>query len=89
MGKEERWWVGGGSRWGVNVLLSRREAVVRTGEKLRKNGGDAYQTLWCLSNDTPTARSASTGLELNREILLLAGGGCGGGKEGEEGIHLS
>ena len=71
------------------VSLSRRKAVVRT-RKLPKNRRDAHQTLRRSSNDASTARGTSTGLELNREILLLAGGGGrGGGEEGEEGIHLS
>ena len=46
--------------------------------------------MWlCSSNNASTARGTSTGLELNREILLLAGGGLGGGEEGEEGVHFS
>ena len=61
--------------------------MVRTGETL--TAGDAYQMWLCLSNDASTARGTSTGLELNREILLLAGGGLGGGEEGEEGVHFS
>jgi len=62
---------------------------MRMGEGLLERTGDAYQMWLCSSNDASTARGTSTGLELNREILLLAGGGLGGGEEGEEGIHFS
>ena len=82
-----------GGRWFViecAILLSGRKMVVRTGERPTGSSGDAYQVWLCSSNNASTARGASTGLELNREILLLAGGGgLGGGEEGEEGIHFS
>jgi len=70
------------------VSLSGRKVMVRTGERLTERRRDAYR-MWCSSNDASTAGGASTGLELNREILLLGGGGLGGGEVGEEGIHLS
>jgi len=41
------------------------------------------------SNNASTTRGASTGLEFNREVLLLGGGGLGGGEEGEESVHFS
>ena len=64
--------------------------MMRMGERLSNCGGNAYQMCWSSSNNASTARGASTSLELNREILLLAGcGGLGGGEEGEEGIHSS
>ena len=70
------------------VSLSGRKMVVRMGEKLTESRGNAYQMWLCSSNNASTARGASTGLELNREILLLAGGGgLGGGEEGE-GVHF-
>ena len=68
--------------------LSGRNAVVRTGERQAERGRHAYQMWLCSSNNASTARGTSTGLELNREILLFAGGGLGGGEEGEEGIHF-
>jgi len=71
------------------VSLSGRKVFVRTGEGLTESRGDAYQMWLCSSNDASTARGTSTGLELNREILLLTGGGLGWGEEGEEGIHFS
>jgi len=70
------------------VSLSGRKVMVRTGEMLTERRRDAYR-MWCSSNDASTAGGASTGLELNREILLLGGGGLGWGEVGEEGIHLS
>ena len=57
--------------------------------KVNRKRGDAYRMWLCSSNNASTARGTSTGLELNREILLLAGGGLGGGEEGEEGVHFS
>ena len=71
------------------VSLSGRKIVVRRGETLTESGGDAYRMQLCSSNNASTARGASTGLEFHREILLLAGGGLGGGEEGEEGVHFS
>jgi len=54
--------------------------VVRTGEKRTESGGDGYQMWLCLSNNTSNP-CVSTGLGLNREILILAGGGGLGGGE--------
>lgn len=39
-------------------------------------------------NDTLATAAASTGLEVNGEILLLGGWGVGGGEKGEEGVHF-
>jgi hypothetical protein len=40
------------------------------------------------SNDALVASAASAGLKVNREVLLLGGGGLGWGEEGEEGVHF-